>query len=985
MTAEDTASGVTQIDSESTSGEDFTGEDEGGDVRASQNGVATENNTQDVLRNDTEAAGTTGDGFETIFGGEPSDSVVPLDDEEGFAGPDESRFGSDEELHNSTSKGTLGEAVRLLPQGNAGTLNRPMPRSAPPPLKEDPAQRQFSFLTEQPLENPPAPPRCGGNVALVIDLSNSINMVGGLGELRKAAHNAIKSIENTPIQLSLVTFATHSPAQDVISGTGGSYGVDWNSDAVNNRNVFNLDMGNPSDVRRAKRIVNSYRLAAKPVSGTNYQAPLQILNEQSITYDQVFFITDGVPTTSNQKINDPKALGALPNDRYYRTNFSTHAYRNQTELGGTRRAEWSHGDAGQLPHEQDITLAIKEANNLKRKGTRITPIMVGRANDIHIAKNSVVNGPSYRTWDTRNGRRFQYGIDDVKGRLFHSNPGNEDRTLRRNAEKIADGRTYLWLHKDGISNDTKGGKYATDEEILQNVFGRGNGKFLRAGNLTEMAESIENIVGKTCENTLLIRKKTLNEGGQEKPELVEGWAFTGEIPSNRRDVWFGEEKTPATARRWTETQYTDRRGWAVFGLGSVSPTSWNDLRLTVSEEDRPNLATGGNWDSTLDIERCYYLDRSSSGEDLNKIPVPFTVDGANNTFKVDMPAINPPVVCEAKNTIKDRVPASVEKFPRHDTPEFPITTQTVDRDGQANLEYRIRVNGNASSAAATAELFEHFKLPDNVEATGDAIVTLEHKGSGVELQPNQTRITIPKDEVNYPDPKNGYPLYEDILLPAGQTVDLKVQIPVKVMANTSEQWRNLSTCNVDSSVGYNGGVPNLVTIEGDVEDQQDNWACLQLAPQLDLAVSKFDSDGQISLPGADFKLQKIQSGAAVEDVEIIRDPADNSKFVAPIGPGKYQLTEIMAPDGYSLLAEPIRFEIKEADQSSSALFEIVLEPGHEGVAEIEAASDVTRLQLNVLDPEAGDLPEAGGSGTAWIILLGLSLVAAGGFRLRRIA
>lgn len=167
---------------------------------------------------------------------------------------------------------------------------------------------------------PPMPQRCGLRVAVVADLSTSLNHAdtNGFTESRRAANALIDSLAGTPAELGIYNFAGGAPR----AANGSTYG----------QNPPYISLQSTEGVDRAKRIVANWQ----GDGSTNWEAGLKQVAAGN--YYVVYFITDGMPTYSSKS----KELG----------------------LGG------------EFVQESALNQAIDAANELKTAGTRIVPIMV---------------------------------------------------------------------------------------------------------------------------------------------------------------------------------------------------------------------------------------------------------------------------------------------------------------------------------------------------------------------------------------------------------------------------------------------------------------------------------------------------------------------------------------------------------------------------------------------------------------------------------
>lgn len=173
------------------------------------------------------------------------------------------------------------------------------------------------------VPNPELPLRCGLRIAVVADLSTSLRYADtdGFEASKKAANAFIDSLQGTPAELGIYNFASSGPA----NRAGTTHG----------QNPPYISMQSEQGVQQAKDVVNNWSYQANN-SATNWEEGLKQVKDHD--YDVVYFITDGMPTTSS--------------------------------------TIKSKGIGGEFVQASALNDAIKAANELKAAGTRVVPIMV---------------------------------------------------------------------------------------------------------------------------------------------------------------------------------------------------------------------------------------------------------------------------------------------------------------------------------------------------------------------------------------------------------------------------------------------------------------------------------------------------------------------------------------------------------------------------------------------------------------------------------
>ncbi|GAA2014160.1 vWA domain-containing protein [Microbacterium ulmi] len=187
------------------------------------------------------------------------------------------------------------------------------------------------------------PDRCGLNIALVVDVSSSVN--GSQGQLVTAMNQFVDALRGTPSQIALVTFGTDSPGNGFGSNTP-LMSVATTAEARAFRNLYDDDAAPPGSNRDWNDPTFSW-----PTNYTNWDrgfAATAAMNGDAATgdthLDMVVFLTDGNPTVYGAN----PLTGGTPTDR---------------SSGYTRFRELSNG--------------LASANLVKLQDTRVLAVGVG--------------------------------------------------------------------------------------------------------------------------------------------------------------------------------------------------------------------------------------------------------------------------------------------------------------------------------------------------------------------------------------------------------------------------------------------------------------------------------------------------------------------------------------------------------------------------------------------------------------------------------
>ena len=225
-------------------------------------------------------------------------------------------------------------------------------------------------ITVTPAPNPPLPASCGISLALDFDLSNSITS-SEFTQMRQASINLVTSLQGTPSQVGVYTYATFAPATNGSGGTLNHPTVPGTQPAAN----FALPatpIATPGGATTVNRRIAGLTRVASASGGTNWDQGLsQLVTTGQPHYNTVLFITDGDPTT------------------------------------------WGPNNNGSGTSTDDTTVnaAITSANAVKAAGTRVIAVGVSNTIGPSVQRLQYISGP------TRNSDYFVTNWDALQETL----------------------------------------------------------------------------------------------------------------------------------------------------------------------------------------------------------------------------------------------------------------------------------------------------------------------------------------------------------------------------------------------------------------------------------------------------------------------------------------------------------------------------------------------------------------------------------------
>ena len=920
----------------------------------------TETDSAKVTDSETEnrepETSTTTDETSTTESSSPSSSELP---EPGSAAPDESSEG----LPDAPAL-ELGDELEPL-ELRANSLGLRSDRTIDGDWK--------SMVREG---NPPLPQVCGLNVALVFDLSNSIGS-NGLSATKQAGRDVINALAGTPTTLGLFNFGTDAPV-------------------ANTRDYPELNLSDANQVRTARGVVDRYTHGgANPNDaftdwgGTNWEGALKNVNESGVNYDIVYFITDGAPTTNNSQF--PENFEQVPYDEF-------------------------DGDGGRITHNIDVTAAIKQANILKKKGTRLEALAVGNFDwGIPVLRDDVgyaggvgwvptVNG-SYVHYDYRDiipgtflavndgssggpNLRYAYSSGVANNLLGYYKPADKSNPYYFRLEdeirqtpldtgywrevSVADNAgnvSTVRVPEQGLSRQYTH-KFDKAYEIMGSIVGPRNDGLTFVSDFEQLASKLKEAATANCEGTLTVKKQIVDADGKSLEEEAEGWEFEafdlkGELDVSLTDGSQGLKATTGENGRVSYSFDTD----VPHKNGTIS------VRETLKDGYRLYKQDGKN-------ATCKAVDITDPDAVAKSVDV---TDVKENGFNVGI-GTGLAVFCTVQNYQQNsfhvsKTPhADQDKEQNGDQPQAPV------KDGHVTAYYDISVTNNEDrEVKLEAPVVDRVSFPDGMTVTG-----VKFFYNGVEVDSNLVKRN---DSGEFEISPSLFGSFK-----AGETKKVEVRVTAKVSEATQSAIEDGSYERCEAPNPASPDKPrsmfNAVTLAGEVQGDdpiKDNQACVDpVLETVGLSIHKVDAnDNAVSLEGAEFILLP-GSGAAATDLGLSEGglklapvSGDSSKLVLPesakLKPGKYKLVETKAPvkdDGtrYSLLPRPLEFTASVKNGKTV----ISLEDTPFAVVDEEELSII-----KVSNVTAGNLPRTGGMGVGVFAVIGLLLSGVGFLWARR--
>lgn len=550
------------------------------------------------------------------------------------------------------------------------------------------------------VPNPPMPQRCGLRIAVVADLSTSLRYAdtNGFEASKNAANAFIDSLQGTPAELGIYNFASSGPA----NGDGTTHG----------QNPPYISMQSGQGVQRAKDVVKNWSYNENN-SATNWEEGLKQVKDND--YDVVYFITDGMPTTSSTIKN--KGIG------------------------------------GEFVQASALNDAIKAANELKAAGTRVVPIMVdltlgGRSGQRPVVQNDLVLKDAKRigwTADPGQAPGLYYKIRSDHPKALHANYINTDTLANLKMAYDAAGSQALQVFErmpngrsETVTSNMSRWTYGARGVKTMGEDISGTGDTVRVSNYSNLAEQMKTIaqdVTTRCNGAVTVKKRIVDENGKVLEDGAPGWEFT--LSTGGQDI-IDPGNGELVRRSLKATSSADRD----LGTASWNIMSEQEQQLTLVETQQPgfNLYKRNDKNAVCTETR----------DGVTK-PVEVTNDGEFG-FKVKM---------SEKDKKLSSVSCVVDNYKQPETPPGKLTFKKAQYDGDKIVEmsglggatFKIYPSKGGQPDYSAGELYTIKPGQESIEVktTGTffLVETKAPKGLNLLAQPVEFQISVDEQTKQY--------------------------------------------------------------------------------------------------------------------------------------------------------------------------------------------------------------------------------------------
>ena len=732
---------------------------------------------------------------------------------------------------------------------------------------------------------------------------------------------------------------------EALRGTGAqvaAFSFALNSPEAGNRTNYPSPLSVDSELARLKNDINRNVLGT--FGGvTRWTSGLQAAQaaHRVHDYDQIVFVTDGAPNR-----------------------WGNHSG------SGSVGAQMEGGNTVNYGSKQGVEAAVYLANELKRDGVRIVTIGVGPAETVSSwnaeGQLKALSGPS-------NGLDY-FGTDwDRLAATMRAVASQISCQIDIEVEKqVVDQNNHPLPQQDSAQGWRVD---LTIDDVVSNISNGvgGNREGLSNAALSPNSPDDDTINSNGTIDTIRDSRSTQFDAGLapgQNPRIKWFLTLYGSEPlENRADITVAERLDSGSGFGFLP-------GTTSGSPQDPNPNIWQPEQITGSYYEISNSRTNEL------LERQPMSSPSQKFDDIGverKIKVVlvnkqvFAVKKTTSIERIRVSSVNPHAwSAQYQVTVTNTGNFKARTDPIFDLPRLPDKYQLA----------QVRVDG----AIKTPEADGRYRL-----SNGATIPSAQSSGGGSRTWTVQLSGTIASDQDNPLDP-------------------------------TSPSHQCQPATGAEPPVG---GLLNGVEMANDIDGSGNNWACISVDfedEKFKLIVRKLGlndlgepipldpttTDWKFSL----YREHRPDTGGApdphqlilVQDLQPTQDRQGDRVLgsTEDLSAGRYVLIETKAPQGYELLANPVRFEVLR-DAASQRLIMKILNPEQLGGAATvavpggaaapqpsspgadSATAAVPELILQVADVRQGDLPLTGSHGVGWFIAAGIFLLVLSGvnFGIRR--
>ncbi|QMV86317.1 VWA domain-containing protein [Corynebacterium hindlerae] len=476
------------------------------------------------------------------------------------------------------------------------------------------------------VANPKPVPRCGQNIAIVMDASNSVIVKQGVDAMSDAASNIVKALTGTATSIGVYNFGSNGTRfEDAKLPSTSIQDEEGANKVLTAIGKYNSNMKLPGSYTSVGQGATNWEGALKNIEDFNKQNPTS-------KYDVVYFLTDGYPTFSDS-----------------------------TPRGGAEDAS-----AGMV-HVSDVKYAKQAADRVKQQGTRIQPVLINVRKDFTepTAKDSTAVFKEKSTYKAAiEAYRQAYG--SMPAHLFLPWAQSQENTFVRDVLNRQDADIYtvgdrtllgqgfgdpLASKRDPqpqpdntrvVLNERDWSTWAVGERgpLQMGDVIAANGDSILATTFGDLKRVLAEVALASCAGTVTLMKSVIDAEENPVPsETLAGWEFKAHTPGGNFLVAQDDSRTNETS------DITDESGSVTFHIETDNPSANPEVQITESKRNGYSLFRQTSASKAANA-RCSinYLD----GQPAQEIEVNDVGDEGNQDFQVSVKP-GAVVICKVVN------------------------------------------------------------------------------------------------------------------------------------------------------------------------------------------------------------------------------------------------------------------------------------------------------------------------------------------------
>ena len=535
-------------------------------------------------------------------------------------------------------------------------------------------------------KNPARPQRCGLNIALVFDTSDSVFRKP---EWPRSAMNAglgvIDAMQGTGSRLSIYNFASEAGSIPSIS--------------AKDKNLNDND-----DVEELRAAVNGFD-TDKPIripggrGGTNWEAGLEQIPDGK--YDVVYFITDGLPTTSNRD---------YPGEGF---------------------------DVGELTNQSDLSRAVEQANRIKESGTRIETVTIG----IPPFKENILKD-DYFNYNDVSKKPDKWPRNDYGYPAHDSGAGLNVHDMVEQGQAI-----YIWnAPQNGkrydVTNQPEIWRAAIRNTKTMAADVSGSDAVTTVEDFGSLEKSLRELVLDNCFGSINVTKLIHGPDGKVSPG--QNWTFDTSVDGGQESIIDGEDDKD---RKAAVTDSTNEDGSFSRRLDQSSGTG-QSIKVVEHQQDGYNLHKQGNGDNAVCTTGVY---KDGEWTTTQSTAIRNIDDADKPGFGVDVP-FRGIVNCTIENsTVPVKIDLTVQKVSFDDKTE-PLNGAefTLYKVNGANRE-EVKVLKDGSTSVVDLQVGEHYELVETQAPDGYQLLSRPVKFEVIARESGEPEISMEGGADQYPE------------------------------------------------------------------------------------------------------------------------------------------------------------------------------------------------------------------------------------------